>query len=141
MINQKGIDLIKKFEGCKLTAYRCPAGVLTIGYGSTFGVYEGQKISQEAADTRLINDIAKFEKCVKEMCPPMNENMRAALVSFAFNLGCGALKTSTLLKKLNAGDIQGAADQFLRWTKAGGVELKGLVERRKAERELFLAND
>ena len=139
MINKQTLDLIKKFEGCRLKAYLCPAGVLTIGYGHTKGVKPNQTITQKQADELLLSDLTEFERAVKSLVTvPVNDNQLGALVSFAYNVGIGALQKSTLLKKLNAKDYQGAANEFFRWNKAGGKELKGLTLRRQAERELFL---
>ena len=139
MINKQTLDLIKKFEGCRLKAYLCPAGVLTIGYGHTKSVKPNQTITQQQADELLVTDLTEFERGVKSLViVPINDNQLGALVSFAYNVGIGALQKSTLLKKLNAKDYQGASNEFLRWNKAGGKELKGLTLRRQAERELFL---
>lgn len=136
--SKKGIDLIKQFEGCRLTAYKCPSGVYTIGYGHTKGVTKGQKISQERANSLLGQDIKEYENAVNRLISaPLNQNQFDALVSFCFNCGVGAFKTSTLRKKLNAKDYQGAANEFPRWNKGGGKVLKGLVKRRAAEQKLF----
>lgn len=142
--SDRGIALIKHHEGVRLTAYADPVGVLTIGYGHTSAagapqVTPGMKITQAGADAILRQDLAKFEKYVTDAVKvPLNQNEFDALVSFTFNLGPGNLRSSTLLKKLNAGDRAGAADEFLKWTKAGGKTLPGLVKRREAERALFL---
>ena len=137
--SQKGIDLIKKYEGCRLTAYLCPANVWTIGYGHTKGVKRGQVITQEQAEELLRQDLVKYESAVDAYVRvPITQNQYDALVSFAYNCGTGALKTSTLLKKLNARDYTGAGDEFLKWNKGGGKVLAGLVRRRAEERELFL---
>lgn len=140
--NEKGKTLIKNYEGCRLTAYKCPAGIWTIGYGHTGShVKEGMKISVAEAERLLTEDLHKFENGVSSYVKvPLNENQFSALVSFAFNCGLGSLQTSTLLKKLNAKDYSGAADELLRWDKANGKPLAGLTKRRKAERELFLAS-
>ena len=140
-ISNKGKDLIKKYEGCRLEAYKCPAGIWTIGYGHTDGnVTSGTIISQEQADKLFNQDIKKFEKGVGQMVKVIiNQNQFDALVSFAFNLGLGALQNSTLLKKLNTKDYQGAANEFDRWVYGGGKKLEGLVRRRKEEKELFLS--
>nr|WP_302600170.1 lysozyme [uncultured Cellulosilyticum sp.] len=138
-ISQSGIDLIKSFEGCYLKAYRCPAGVLTIGWGCTVGVKEGQTITQEQADTMLMKELSKFEDCVNKFVTyPINQNQFDALVSFSYNCGAGALKTSTLLQYLNKGKVKEAADQFDLWVNGGGKKLPGLVRRRAAEKALFL---
>lgn len=134
------MDLIQQFEGCKLTAYLCPAGVWTIGWGSTgIGVSKGVTWTQAEADERYKKDMGVFKTGVKKLVTvPINNNQLEALTSFAYNLGLGALKGSTLLKYLNAGNYQAAANQFLRWDKAGGKVLSGLTRRRTAERNLFL---
>ena len=100
--SQNGINLIKKYEGCRLTAYKCPAGLWTIGYGHTKNVKSGQKITQKQAENFLKQDLKTFEKGVeKAVKVRLNQNQFDALVSFAYNCGLGALKTSTLLRKLN----------------------------------------
>lgn len=135
----KGRDLIRKFEGEKLIAYLCPAGVWTIGVGHTGDVKPGQKISKEQSDKLLQSDLDRFEKAVANLVEvELQQHEFDALVSFAFNVGSGALAKSTLLKMLNAGDRKGAADQFLRWDKANGRVLAGLTARRKAERAMFM---
>lgn len=139
--SQDCIDLVAQFEGCKLTAYLCPAGVLTIGYGHTGpDVKPGQTITKERARQLLAADLAKFAHGVNELCNGwrITQGMFDALVSFAYNLGLGALAGSTLMRLLRAGDVKGAADQFSRWNKAAGKVLPGLVKRRAAERDLFL---
>lgn len=134
------MDIIQEFEGCKLTAYLCPAGVWTIGWGSTgVGVSKGVVWTQEEADERYKKDMALFKAGVQKLVTvPVNKNQLEALTSFAYNLGIGALKGSTLLKFLNDGNYQAAANQFLRWDKANGKVLAGLARRRTAERNLFL---
>lgn len=142
--SQTGINLIKHFEGCKLTAYKCPAGVWTIGWGTTEPIdsilpHEGMRITQQQADILLIDHLKSYEQAVHAYVTyPICQNHFDALVSFTYNCGKNALKTSTLLKKLNQGDLQGAAKEFLRWNKAGGKVLAGLTRRRTAEMELFL---
>lgn len=133
-------EIIKQSEGLRLEAYLCPADVWTIGYGHTGkDVVEGMKITGGEAEKLLEGDLEKFEKDILKMVKVgLTQNQFDALVSFTYNVGGGALKTSTLLKKLNAGDYMGAADEFLKWTKAGGKELPGLVKRRRTERALFL---
>ena len=136
------IPLIKEFEGCKLKAYKCPADVWTIGYGHTDGVKEGDEITQQEADRLLASDVELFTTGVQRLVhSDINRNQLGALVSFSFNLGLGNLRHSTLLRMVNAGDFVGAANQFLRWNKAGGKILSGLVRRREAERQLFLKED
>jgi lysozyme len=140
----KGIPIIRKFEGLKLKAYLCPAGVWTIGYGSTFfengsKVQEGDKITLDRADRLLFFVVTKFENEVKKIVKSaINENQLGALTSFAFNVGAGNLAKSTLLKKVNANPNDATIrDEFMRWTKAGGKVLNGLVTRRKAEADLY----
>ncbi|MBZ4218974.1 MAG: lysozyme [Chlorobium sp.] len=139
--SEKGLDLIRKYEGLRLVTYVCPGGKLTIGYGHTGSeVKTGQKIDVERANELLIKDVHRFEVAVNELVKvPMTQGMLDALISFSFNLGVGSLKSSTLLKKLNADDRDGAANEFLRWNKAKGKVLAGLTARRESERELFLA--
>jgi len=140
--SQNCYDLIKNFEGCKLEAYPDPAThgePITIGVGHTGGVKLGDVITQEQADEYLVNDVAHAANAVNQMVAvSITQGEFDALCSFAFNLGIGNLKNSTLLKKLNSGDIQGAADQFLVWNKAAGKVMAGLTRRREAERALFL---
>jgi lysozyme len=138
-ISQTGIKLIMRFEGCRLTAYKDPVGILTIGYGHTGDVRSGQTITQVQADDLLKQDVTKFATGVAVLIKvPVNQNQFDALVSFAYNCGLGALKTSTLLSLVNKKDFKGAADEFEKWIHAGGKVLKGLVSRRKAEKALFL---
>ncbi len=138
-ISEVGLDLIKSFEGLKLEAYLCPANVLTIGYGHTGDVEEGQVITEHQAEVLLRSDLMKFERCVNALvAEPITQSQFDALVSFAFNLGCNALRKSTLLKKLSEGDDIGAAEEFERWNRAGGLVMAGLTRRREAERDLFL---
>lgn len=139
--SKNGLDLIKQFEGCRLKAYRCPAGVLTIGYGHTQGVYDGQIITNSQANDYLRSDIDKFEKSVNDLVKVnVTQNMFDALVSFTYNLGAGALKTSTLLKYLNCEEYEKASLEFAKWNKAGGKVLSGLVKRRSLEKKLFIAD-
>jgi lysozyme len=142
----KCYDLIKTFEGFKSKPYKCPAGIPTIGYGSTF--YEdGTKVKltdapiTEARAMDLLGDVVNdFSKKVNKLIKvEVNQNQFDALVDFAYNVGITALANSTLLKKLNAKLYSEAADQFLRWNKANGVVLAGLTKRRNAEKELFLS--
>jgi len=137
--NAAGLQIIKTYEGCKLTAYRCPAGLWTIGWGHTGpDVHEGMTIPQQYADDLLIRDVSRFEFSIRQaVIVPLNENQFSALVCFAFNVkGWG---NSMLLQKLNQLNYAGAAAEFPRWIHAGGVALPGLVARREAEQELFLS--
>lgn len=137
-ISQRGLDLIKHFEGCKLKAYLCPANVWTIGYGSTGPhVTEGLVISQARAEELLRQDLARFEQGVSRLAPRATQGQFDALVSFAFNCGLRALENSTLLRRHNAGAHQQAADEFLRWNRAGQRILPGLTRRRAQERSLY----
>lgn len=137
--NDAGIALIKSFEGCKLIAYQDIVKVWTIGYGNTDNVRAGMTITQEQADALLTSKLISFERGVENLVKvPLTDNEFSALVSFAYNLGLGSLERSHLLAKLNANDVTGAADEFLKWNRAGGVVVDGLARRRAAERELFL---
>lgn len=143
--SEKGISLIKQFEGCKLTAYQDSVGVWTIGYGWTQPVdgkpiRAGMTIKQETAERLLRTGLVSYESDVSRLVKVgLTQGQFDALVSFTYNLGARSLSTSTLLRKLNAGDYAGAADEFLRWNKAGGKVLNGLTRRREAERALFLS--
>ncbi len=137
--SQRGLSLIKSFEGLRLLAYRDAVGVWTVGYGATRGVKAGMSVTKEQAERMLLNDVQRFEPEVERLVQvPLTGNQWDALVSFTYNLGAANLESSTLLRKLNAGDYAGAAEQFPRWNKAGGKVLPGLVRRREAERVLFL---
>lgn len=143
-ISSKGLDLIKSFEGLKLKAYLCPANVPTIGFGS-IRYPNGEKVkigdicTIEQALTYLKHDVKVFEQGVDAMCrDDINQSQFDALVSFSYNLGLGNLKSSTLLKKVNANPTDKTiASEFLKWNKAGGKVLEGLTRRRKAEAELY----
>lgn len=139
-VSQAGIDLIKSCEGCRLTAYQDSVGVWTIGYGSTLNVKEGEAITQDEAEALLIADIQRIcEPCIEAYVDTdLTQGQYDALTSFIFNLGCKAFRGSTLREFLNAGDYHGAAQQFDRWTHAGGVVLSGLVTRRAKEAAMFL---
>jgi lysozyme len=137
--SMKGRDLIRKFEGEKLKAYQCPAGVWTIGVGHTGpDVKPGMVITLARSDELLRSDLARFEEAVGKLAKvELSQGQFDALVSFAFNLGDGALGKSTLLRMLNAGDYAGAAHEFSKWNRAGGKVLPGLVARRSAEAAMF----
>lgn len=136
--SQKGIDLIKSFEGLKLKTYKCPAGVWTIGYGTTKGVTPGMEITQKQAEEFLKSDLRYFELWVDKLIDvPLSQPQFDALVSFTYNLGEGALKGSTLRKFLNQGRYDLVPDQFLRWNKANKKVLPGLTRRREAEAKMF----
>ena len=144
-MTEEGISLIKKYEGCKLTAYKCPAGVWTIGYGNTFyedgsTVKPGDKITQERADQLFRNILEKkfVEPIRKLIVSNINDNMFSAIVSFTYNVGIGNLKSSTLLKKVNANpNDQTIALEFKKWVKSAGKVLPGLVRRRESESDLY----
>ncbi|MEM8611518.1 MAG: lysozyme [Cyanobacteria bacterium P01_H01_bin.105] len=140
--NASGVGLIKSFEGLRLKAYQDAVGVWTIGYGTTRGVKPGQEISEAQAEALLKADLNRFEQAVNQAVRvSINDNQFAAIVSFTYNVGSGALRSSTLLRKLNRRDIYGAANEFPRWNRAGGRVLAGLTRRRNAERALFLGQD
>ena len=141
-VGKKGIELIKEFEGLRFKSYLCPAGVWTIGWGHTRTAKEGQVITIEQAEKLLIADLRDFESTVNAFVKvDLTQNQFDALVSFAFNVGSGAFRGSTLLKKLNSGDYQGASEEFPRWNKADGRVSIGLQKRREKERQLFLLKD
>jgi lysozyme len=132
--------LVKEFEGLYLKAYTCPAGVWTIGWGHTKGVKSGMTITKAQAETYLTNDLQVFADCVtKTIQKPLNQNQRGALVSFSFNVGCGALQSSTLARRLNAGENPNtvAKQELPKWVNGGGRKLPGLVRRREAEIKFF----
>ncbi|AEN65421.1 glycoside hydrolase family 24 [Enterobacter soli] len=143
--SEKGIALIKEFEGCKLTAYQDSVGIWTIGYGWTQPVdgktiRGGMTIKQETAERLLKTGLVSYESDVSRLVKVgLTQGQFDALVSFTYNLGSRSLSTSTLLRKLNAGDYAGAAEEFLRWNKSGGKVMPGLTNRRKAERDVFLS--
>ena len=133
-----GLDIVKEAEGLRLSAYLCPAGIPTIGYGHTKGVKLGDTCTREQAEKWLENDFFTAKQEVKAVVKvPLRENQLDALASFVFNLGVRKLIQSTLLKKLNAGDYNGAAAEFDKWVFAGKVKLNGLIKRRAKERQLF----
>ena len=144
-VNDAGLTLIKDFEGFRSNWYLDPVGVWTIGYGHTdsagspkYSTSKGLKLTEAEATAILARDLARYEADVTRLVKvPLNENQFGALVSFTYNLGAGNLASSTLLRKLNAGDYTGAAGEFPKWVKAGGKTLNGLVRRRAAEQALF----
>lgn len=140
--SQEGIALIKKFEGCELEAYLCPAQVWTIGYGHTASVSEGDVCSQEDADRMLAEDLEEFEGYVREAVDvPLEQNEFDALVAWTYNLGPGNLRSSTMLKRLNDSKFEEVPSEMRRWNKSGGEVLDGLVRRREAEALLFKGED
>lgn len=130
--------LTEEFEGCKLTAYKDTGGVWTIGYGHAVGVRPGQTITQETAESLLENDMQYAANIVNKHAGTCTQNQFDALVDFVFNVGPVLFLSSTLLKKHNAGDYDGAADEFLKWEYDNHVVVPGLERRRAAERKLYL---
>lgn len=126
--------LIKRFEGCRLRAYQCPAGVWTCGWGSTGpDVKPGTTWTQEQADARMRQDADVFARGTEALCPGLSDARLSALADFSYNLGLTRLKASTLRKRVLAGDWDGARTELRKWTRAGGRVLPGLVLRREAE--------
>ena len=137
-ISEEGIELLKKFEGCKLEAYQDSVGVWTIGYGHTKGVYKGMTISQDDAEEMLEEEMEEYEGYIEEYVEvPLSQNEFDALVCWVYNLGPTNLRNSTLLMVLNQSKFDEVPEQIKRWNKAGGEVLKGLVRRREAEALLF----
>lgn len=138
IVSHQGIDLIKHFESLQLNAYLCPANIWTIGYGHTAAVRSGDKISAIQAERYLRADLVRTEHDIQKLVKvPLTQGQFDALVSFTFNCGTLALSTSTLLRKLNKCDYQGAANELPRWTHAKGKKLAGLARRRLLEKRLF----
>tara|TARA_Y100001963_G_scaffold34782_1_gene48507 strand:- start:2152 stop:2577 length:426 start_codon:yes stop_codon:yes gene_type:complete len=139
-ISNNGLDLVKHFEGLVLKAYKCPAGVWTIGYGHTKDVQPGDEWSEDHAEHMLEVEMEEYEQYINDLVEvELNQNQFDAMVSWVYNLGVGNLQSSTLLKVLNAGDYAGVPEQIMRWNKAGGKVLEGLTRRRQAEADLFVA--
>lgn len=137
--SDNGINLIKKFEGLKTKAYKCPAGVWTIGYGHTSGVLSTDTCTMEQATNYLKQDVKTAENAIeKYVTTALNQNQFDALVSFIYNIGSVAFRKSTMLKFINNGHFPLAAGQFDLWVYSKGEKLEGLIARRKAEKELFL---
>lgn len=146
-VSKRGLDLIKKYEGFRANPYKCPAGVPTIGYGATY-YPDGKRVkmtdppvTEKQATEMLKTMLVGFEKAVDTYCiDTINQNQFDALVSFAYNVGTNALKNSTLLKKLNVNaNDPTIKDEFMKWVKAGGKTLKGLVTRRAEEAEIYFS--
>jgi len=147
MICDKALNLIKRFEGLELHPYQDSVGVWTIGYGATYGLdrarvtAEHPVLSNEQAEALLIRDVERFERAVTRLVTvPIDDNQSGALTSFAFNLGSGALQSSTLLKRINGDEWDDVPSQFQRWVFAGGRRLPGLIRRRVAEASLWAKN-
>ena len=142
-VSGTGINLIKRFEGCKLDAYQDAVSVWTCGWGSTGpDIHHGTKFTQEQADKRLLSHLELVEGCIsRNVTVPLTQNQYDALACWIYNLGCGNFMNSTLLKKLNAGDYDAVSAQIKRWNRAGTNVLPGLVKRREAEAMLFAQSD
>ena len=157
-ISEAGIQLIKSFEGCHRSPYRCPAALWTTGYGhvlypdqarlktperASYGIKSehNRTFEYDEIDELLEKDLQRFQAGVSRLCPASNDSQPNfdAMVSFSFNVGLGNLQSSTLRMKYNRGEYEAAADEFLKWNKAGGKILAGLTRRRVAERALFLS--
>ena len=137
--SDKALDLIRQFEGLRLAAYKCPAGVPTIGYGTTRGVKMGMTVTKDEAEKLLQADVTPFSDRINKLVKvKLNQNQFDALVSFVYNVGSGAFADSTMLKLINQNLLDDAANQFVRWNKANGEVLTGLTRRRMTERDLFL---
>lgn len=143
-LSNNGMKLLEQFEGLRLEAYLDSAGIATIGFGTIkypngSKVKLGDKITKTQAKEYKLYDLKEFESTVNTSVPvPLSQNQYDALVSISYNIGSNAFKNSTLLKKLNASDYKGAAEQFLVWNKVNSKRVQGLVNRREAERNLFL---
>lgn len=134
-------QLIRRFEGCHLMPYICPAGVWTCGWGSTGpDVIPGKRWTQAYADKRLEMDANKFARATAVLCPGISGESLCSIADFAYNLGVGRLKASTLRKKLNARDWEAAGRELRKWVNGGGRKLPGLVKRREVERAILLLN-
>lgn len=150
-INEKGIEIIKHYEGCRLTAYRDPVGILTIGWGTTGSfIYDGMTITQEEADEYLMKDVeVAVSELNNNLTVSLNDDQFSALVSFLYNIGPGVTGVkdglfhlasggpSTLWKMVEESNFSGAAGQFTLWCRAGGIVLRGLLARRRSEQKLF----
>jgi lysozyme len=138
-VNELLLELIKRFEGCRLRAYLCPAGIPTVGWGSTGpDVKLGDAWTQEQADARMAADALMFQTATHAQCPTADTDGRlAALSDFAYNMGLTRLKGSTLRRRALAGDWDAVAVELNRWVYAAGKKLPGLVKRRSAEAALL----
>lgn len=133
------VMLILGYESCRLEPYQCSGGHWTDGIGNTFDVKPGHKITEDAAAKRFISHLARFERGLESLIKvEINQHVFDAMVSFSYNVGLDAFEHSRLLEKLNDGDIDGACDELPRWIYSNGKRLRGLVRRRKAERQLCL---
>lgn len=139
--SERGINLIKQYESFRAEAYRCPAGVWTIGYGHTGGVKPGDRVTETEADGLLRKDVESSEKIVSTLVKrPLNQNQFDALVSFVYNTGSGNFAGSTLLRKINKNPLdESIKEEFQKWVYAKGKRLEGLVKRRLEECELYFS--
>lgn len=138
------VALIKLFEGCKLHAYKCPAGIWTIGWGETLGIKEGDVWTQEHADYVLRQRVAQFMIATLKRCPQLHlehDNRLSACTSLSYNIGVGAFGASSVCRKTMQQDFSRAANGFLLWNKAGGRVVRGLTMRRQAERTKYLLSN
>lgn len=145
MIDPRAVEIVKKFEGFSPHPYTCPAGKLTIGYGSTIWgkrrVWESLRVTEEEAEAQMMADLGEIQTKLADLIRvPVNPPQIGALASFVYNIGITAFKASTLLRLLNAHDYKGAARELDRWVHAGGRKVRGLATRRAAEKELFLTD-
>jgi len=141
-ISKEGLALIKKFEGCELKAYRCPANVLTIGYGVTKGVTEDMEITQQEANEMLAGELIEYTEYINNMVKvALNQSQFDALTAWIYNLGPTNFKDSTLLRVLNEGRYNEVPQEIKRWNKANGQVLNGLIKRREAEALLFQSKE
>ena len=145
-VNQEGLDIIKHFEGYSSTVYADPIGIPTIGFGSIWDkegnrlTMDHEPITEQEGEFLLVRELKHVESAIARLIRvKLTENQFSAIASLTFNIGSGRLKSSTLRAKINREDYSGASDEFPKWRRAGGRILKGLVRRRKAERELFNA--
>ena len=132
--------LIKRFEGCRLTPYLCPAGVWTCGWGSTgAGVFPGEPWTQEYADERMQRDAKRFALKTLILCPNLKKEQLCAIADFAYNVGLNNFKNSTLRLKINANQSSEVGKELFKWVFAGGKKLNGLLRRRQAEYDLYIS--
>lgn len=141
-VSNEGVIFIKRWEGFRSKPYVCDGGVLTIGYGHTHDVREGQRVTELEADQMLRRDLDYYATKVADVIHiTLNQNQFDALVSLTYNIGVPAFAKSTLLKKLNEGNFHAAGEQFTRWVHAKGKKLPGLIRRRSEEQEMFLKGE